>query len=63
MRWPGTEGIISAVKRKFGENMVARSPRGLEAEGYQKIRADDELRKYGENTLALERESGGGVLG
>ena len=25
LRWPGTEGIFSAVKRKFGENVVARS--------------------------------------
>ena len=37
MRWPGTEGIFSAVKRKFGENCVSRSPEGLEAEGYQRI--------------------------
>ena len=37
MRWPGTEGIFSAVKRKFGENRVSRSVKGLEAEGYQRI--------------------------
>ena len=37
MRWPGTEGIFSAVKRKFGENCVSRSLEGLEAEGYQRI--------------------------
>ena len=37
MRWPGTEGIFSAVKRKFGENCVSRSSKGLEAEGYQRI--------------------------
>ena len=37
MRWPGTEGIFSAVKRKFGENCVSRPPEGLEAEGYQRI--------------------------
>ncbi len=37
MRWPGTEGIFSAVKRKYGENCVSRSPEGLEAEGYQRI--------------------------
>ena len=34
MRWPGTEGIFSAVKRKFVENCVSRSPEGLRAEGY-----------------------------
>ncbi len=48
MRWPGTEGIFSAVKRKFGENTVARSPVGLVAEGYQRFWAYDELREYGE---------------
>ena len=37
MRWPGTEGIFSAVKLKFGENCVSRSVKGLEAEGYQRI--------------------------
>ncbi len=36
MRWPGTEGIFSAVKRKFWENCVSRSAKGLEAEGYQR---------------------------
>jgi len=48
LRWPGTEGIFSAVKRKFGENVVSRSPAGLVAEGYQRIWAYDELREYGE---------------
>ena len=33
MRWPGTEGIFSAIKRKFGENCVNRSSEGLEEEG------------------------------
>ena len=37
MRWPGTEGIFSAVKRKFGENCVSRSTEGLEAEGCQRF--------------------------
>lgn len=37
MRWPGTEGIFSAVKRKFGENCVSRGTEGLEAEGYQRL--------------------------
>ena len=37
IRWPGTEEIFSAVKRKFGENCVSRYPEGLEAEGYQRI--------------------------
>jgi hypothetical protein len=50
MRWPGTEGIFSAMKRKFGENTVSRSSRGLVAEGYQRIWAYDELREYGETS-------------
>ncbi len=37
MRWPGTEGIFSPVKRKFGENCMSRSSQGLEAEGYQRF--------------------------
>ena len=37
MRWPGTEGIFSAVKRKFSENCMSRSSQGLEAEGYQRF--------------------------
>ena len=37
MRWPGTEGIFSAIKRKFGENCVSRSVKSLQAEGYQRI--------------------------
>ena len=37
MRWPGTEGIFSAVKRKFGENCVSRNTEGLEAEGCQRF--------------------------
>ena len=37
MRWPGTEGIFSAAKRKFGENCVSRSAEGLESEGYQRF--------------------------
>ncbi|MHB8372574.1 MAG: IS5/IS1182 family transposase, partial [Thermoplasmataceae archaeon] len=34
---PGTEGIFSAIKRKFGENCVSRSTKGLEVEGYQRF--------------------------
>ncbi len=38
MRWPGTEGIFSAVKRKFNENCVSRSVKGMEAGEYQRMR-------------------------
>ncbi|EQD76499.1 transposase IS4 family protein, partial [mine drainage metagenome] len=37
MRWPGTEDIFSAIKRKSGENCVSRSTKGLEVEGYQRF--------------------------
>ena len=40
MRWPGTEGIFSATKRKFGENCVSRSKEGLKAEGYQRAKRE-----------------------
>lgn len=58
MRWPGTEGMFSAVKRKFGENTVARSATGLVAEGYQRFWAYDELRQYGEDGGAQTRRRG-----
>jgi hypothetical protein len=48
MRWPGTEGMFSAVKRKFGENTVSRSEDGLLAEGYQRFWSYDEIKEYGE---------------
>ena len=54
MRWPGTEGIISAVKRKFGENTVSRSEEGLLAEGFQRFWAYDEIREYGERRAGME---------
>ena len=52
MRWPGTEGIFSAVKRKFGENTLYRSEDGLLAEGYQRFWAYDEMREYGEKHMS-----------
>ena len=52
MRWPGTEGIFSAVKRKFGENTVSRSEDGLLAEGYQRFWTYDEMREYGEKHMS-----------
>ncbi len=52
MRWPGTEGIFSAVKRKYGENTVSRSTDGLIAEGYQRFWAYDEIREYGEKHIS-----------
>ena len=51
MRWPGTEGIFSAVKRKFGENTVSRPIVGLLAEGYQRFWVYDEMREYREKHI------------
>ncbi|MEM3573060.1 MAG: IS5/IS1182 family transposase, partial [Nitrososphaeria archaeon] len=49
MRWVGTEGIFSAVKRKYGENTVSRSKKGLIAEGYQRFWAYDTIKCYAES--------------
>ena len=57
MRWPGTEGIFSAVKRKFGENTVSRSEEGLIAEGYQRFWVYDEMREYAERRASGVRQT------
>ncbi|MEM4115236.1 MAG: hypothetical protein QXP59_04430 [Saccharolobus sp.] len=44
MRWVRTEGIFSAVKRKYGENTVSRSKESLIAEGYQRFWAYDTIK-------------------
>ncbi|MEM3290547.1 MAG: transposase [Candidatus Micrarchaeaceae archaeon] len=48
IRWVGTEGIFSAVKRKYGENTVSRSKESLIAEGYQRFWAYDTIKCYAE---------------
>lgn len=55
LRWPGTEGVFSAVKRKYGESVVSRSAVGLTAEGYQRMWAYDELREYGEREFRARK--------
>ena len=52
MRWVATEGIFSAVKRKFGESMVSRGTIGLMAEAIQRFWSYDLLREYGINRTA-----------
>ena len=37
MRLSGTDGIFSAVKRKFGENCMTRSAKDPEADGFQRL--------------------------
>ena len=51
MRWPGTEGIFSAAKRKFGENLMATSRRGLTAEAIQRMWAYDIIKCHGEGMV------------
>ncbi|MEM3908050.1 MAG: hypothetical protein QXZ17_14530 [Nitrososphaerota archaeon] len=55
MRWPRTEDIFSAVKRKFGENTLSRSEGGLLAEGYQRFWAYDEIREYGKGAYPKQQ--------
>ena len=50
MRWPGIEGIFSAVKRKFGRTF-SRLTESLLADGYQRLWAYDEIREYGESAV------------
>lgn len=45
-RWPGNEGVFSAVKRKFGENVVSRKKTNMIAEAIQRFWAYDILCNY-----------------
>lgn len=47
-RWPATEGIISATKRMFGEQIHARSEIGMLQEARLKFWAYQRLKRYGE---------------
>jgi hypothetical protein len=49
MRWPATEGIFSAVKRIFGEQLSARSELGLLQEARSKLWMYQAMKKYGES--------------
>jgi len=52
MRWVATEGIFSAVKRKFGESVVSRNKSGLIAEAIQRFWSYDMLMEYGLNKVS-----------
>jgi hypothetical protein len=45
-RWPATEGIFSAVKRKFGENVVSRKKSNMIFEAIQRFWAYDTICNY-----------------
>lgn len=49
MRWVATEGIFSAVKRKFGENIVSKNRVTMKAEAVQRFWSYDLLKEYGTN--------------
>jgi hypothetical protein len=57
MRWPGTDGIFSAVKPKFGENTLFRLTESILAMGNQRFWAYNEIWEYGENALKNRRKS------
>ena len=45
-RWPGNEGMFSAVKRKLGENVVSRNNSNMIAEAIQRFWVYDVLCNY-----------------
>jgi hypothetical protein len=47
-RWPATEGILSAVKRIFGEHVSARSEKGMVQQVKIKFWAYQRMKRYGE---------------
>jgi len=51
MRWVATEGIFSAVKRRFGENIVSKNMNSMRAEAVQRFWSYDSLREYGMNRV------------
>lgn len=52
MRWIATEGIFSAVKRKFGENIVSKNRVTMKVEAMQRFWSYDLLKEYGINRVA-----------
>ena len=47
-RWSATEGIFSAVKRIFGEQIHVRSEQGMIQEAKIKFWAYQRMKRYGE---------------
>ena len=47
-RWPATEGVLSAVKRIFGEHISARSEKGMLQQVKIKFWAYQQMKRYGE---------------
>jgi len=49
----GYGGIFSSIKRKFGEDLRARSVIGLLAEAMQKVWAYDAMVSYAKNAMLM----------
>ena len=49
MRWPGTEGIFSAVKRKFGERVRSKKKENMCLEAERRFWAYDCIAQYAKN--------------
>ena len=49
MRWPGTEGFFSAVKRKFGEKSRSKYPENMCQEAQRRFWAYDRISEYAKN--------------
>jgi hypothetical protein len=47
------EGIFSSIRRKFGEDLRARSPLGLLAEAVQKVWAYDAMTSYAKSAVLM----------
>lgn len=48
LRWPATEGIFSAIKGIFGEQLLATSEQGMIKEASSKIWAYQRIKRHGE---------------
>lgn len=53
MRWPGTEGIFSAVKRMFSERVSSKKINNMCKEAYRKFWAYQILKKYAEQKVEI----------
>jgi hypothetical protein len=48
LRWPSTEGIISAIKRMFGEQIHGKTENGMAQEAKMKVWTYKKMKQYGE---------------
>lgn len=48
LRWPATEGIFSAIKRMFGEQLYGKTETGMTQEAKMKVWTYKKMKQYGE---------------